>query len=117
MSLETMLTNTCDIQRWRGRQPGSDFTVNTPEYATVTAGVACSIQIGSATRSTTVGGTDIKYQAVGFFDYSVDIRPAAGNNSSNADRITFNGERWYVRAVFDESGRGILKKALLESGL
>lgn len=119
MSLYTLLSQTCTIQRWAPRQPDSIGHVGPPAWNSVALGVRCNIQHHGARYMQSEEGRDVMWNATGYFLPGTDIRCFPGQQSSNeGDRVllTEGGSQgtYKVVGVLDQAGKGRMLTVALE---
>lgn len=102
MSLDSLLTQECTIQRATRTNSGGVVTVT---YADSTTGVACLIQEKVGRIRGLAVGTVREYDAEGFFAPGTDIRPQAAQ-ADNADQVVLStGAKYLALNVVNESGK------------
>lgn len=117
MSAEALMINRCTVERWSPRTAGSDYTLDTTGWASNATDVRCLIQDRTAVEVRTIGGVTVRFNAVGFFPQSADLRPILPS-APEGDRIVLTtpsgGGAYYVRGVTDEAGHRHMKTVYLE---
>lgn len=117
MSVRSLLTMECRIERWATREPNSLGVVGPATWAAVVSGVPCLVQQHGARLLRSAQGVEITYNATGFFLIGTDLRAKVGQTKLN-DRIvvTRNGSGTYhVRGVVDEAGKQAMLTVALEA--
>lgn len=119
MSVASLLTQLCDIERWTPRTPSvTDYTLDPvageSNFTAVATDVKCAIQEKGATKKSSVGGRSITFDAVGYFATGLDLRPDSAD-AAHDDRVRVTGGGlYYVRGVTDQTGRGAMLTVYLE---
>lgn len=99
---DEMMVHTCNIVR---NTPARDsFGVVRPAWATVYSSIACLIQESAGSVRPAPTGAYLSYDAIGFFDFSVDIRPQGNVTQNQPDAIIWNGKTMLAVAVIDDNG-------------
>lgn len=110
--MQHLFDQTCTIERWT-RTTNSEYEL-VPDWDEVATGVACHVQEHAPGFFFDHAGNRLTFNAVGYFDASVDLRPQPKDNAERDRIVMSDGATYYVKGFAKQVPRAEFRKAYLE---